>query len=135
MFSSRTKAWTQEGMFNVTFQEKRLKYDFLYERAKVESFYELSFEFDIEKQEEMKFAYCIPYSYSELLQDLEQIKEKAEIGVLGQTLTGINIPIVMFGRHDPEVKKQVTIITGRIHPGETNSSLIISNIMKTLSHG
>lgn len=45
------------------------------------------------------------------------IKGKAEVGVLGQTLTGINIPIVMIGKHEPEVRKQVIVITGRIHPG------------------
>ncbi len=54
------------------------------------------------------------------------------MGTLGQTLTGINIPVVMIGSYDVNIRKQVIIITGRIHPGETNSSLIISNLMKTL---
>jgi len=55
----------------------------------------------------MKFAYCIPYTYSDLLQDIKRISSVAEVGSLGQTLTGtfsiilgINIPIIMVGNHE-----------------------------------
>jgi hypothetical protein len=54
----------------------------------------------------MKFAYCIPYNYSDLLQDIKQISSVAEVGSLGQTLSGIfsiilgiNIPMIMIGNH------------------------------------
>ena len=53
----------------------------------------------------MKFAYCIPYNYSDLLKDLKEISGIAEVGSVGRTLTGIclltkgiNIPIVMIGK-------------------------------------
>ena len=36
----------------------------------------------------MKFAYCIPYNYSDLLRDLREINSVAEVASLGQTLTG-----------------------------------------------
>lgn len=111
--------------------EKRLKYEFLYERMKVETYYELSFEVEIEKGEEVRLAYCIPYSYSQLLQDLQAIKGHAEVAVLGKTLTGINIPVIMIGRGDL-AKKRVVMMTGRVHPSETNSSLLISTILKDL---
>jgi len=51
------------------------------------------------------------------LRDLEGIKSHAEVSTLGKTLTGINIPIVMIGKHNPESKKRVVMITGRVHPG------------------
>jgi hypothetical protein len=112
--------------------EKRLKYEFLYERIKVETYYELSFEVEIEKHEEIRLAYCIPYSYNQLLQDLQLIKGHAEVAILGKTLTGINIPVVMIGRGELAAKKRVVMVTGRVHPSETNSSLLISTILKDL---
>lgn len=64
--------------------------------------------------------------------DLKEISSVAEIGTLGQTLTGINIPMVMIGKHEEECQKQVLMITGRIHPGESNSSHVVSKLMKFL---
>lgn len=46
----------------------------------------------------MRFAYCIPYTYSDLLVDLEKIKQVAKVDTLGQTLTGVNIPVVLIGK-------------------------------------
>lgn len=64
------------------------------------------------------------------MSDIKNLSNHADIGVLGQSLTGLNIPVILFGKNDPENKKPVIIITGRVHPGETNSSLIISKIMQ-----
>jgi murein tripeptide amidase MpaA len=47
-------------------------------------------------------------------------------------MQGINIPMVMIGKN--EENKPVLLITGRIHPGESNSSIILSNLMKYLCH-
>lgn len=35
--------WTQEGISEVTFSEKKIRYSFIYDRIKVSTFYELSF--------------------------------------------------------------------------------------------
>ena len=40
-------------------------------------------------EEELRFAYCIPYNYSDLLRDVKEVSEVAEVGSLGQSLTGI----------------------------------------------
>ena len=55
----------------------------------VRNFYELSFTVDFKEDEEIKFAYCIPYTYSDLLREMKLIETIAEVGILGQTLTGI----------------------------------------------
>ena len=55
----------------------------------VRNFYELSFTVDFKEGEEIKFAYCIPYTYSDLLREMKLIETIAEVGILGQTLTGI----------------------------------------------
>jgi len=39
-------------------------------------------------EEEIRLAYCIPYTYSDLLKDIKSIENIAEIGILGQTLSG-----------------------------------------------
>lgn len=93
MYSSTTKQWTQEGMNNVTFKEKRLRYQFLYEKLKIRNFYQLSFEVESQGEEELKFAYCIPYNYSDLQRDLKEISSVAEVDSLGYTLTGISLII------------------------------------------
>jgi len=80
----------------------------------------------------VRFAYCIPYTYSDLLKDINEISSVAEVATLGQTFTGINIPIVMVGKHEEKVQKQVLFITGRVHPGESNSSLMLASFMKYL---
>lgn len=104
-------------MTNLTFKEKRFRYDFLYERMKLRNFYELSFEVQFKGEEEILFAYCIPYTYSDLLKDIKQISSVAQIATLGQTFTGVNIPLVMIGKNEEKIQKQVLFITGRVHPG------------------
>jgi murein tripeptide amidase MpaA len=96
------------------------------------TFYELSFEVEFKGEEEVRFAYCIPYTYSDLLRDLKEISSVAEVGVMGQSLTGVDIPIVLIGEHEAEKNKPVLILTGRIHPAESNGSLILSSLMKHL---
>lgn len=98
VYSSQSREWSQNGLLNVTFQQKRLRYNFLYEKMEMSPFYELSFEVEFKGQEEMRFAYCIPYTYSDLLVDLEKIKQVAKVDTLGQTLTGVNIPVVLIGK-------------------------------------
>jgi len=56
----------------------------------------------------------------------------ADVGVLGQSLTGVDIPILMVGNQDSEKSKPVVVMTGRVHPGESNGSLILSSLMKHL---
>ena len=40
-------------------------------------FYELSFEIETKGEEEIRFAYCIPYTYSDLMRDIRSISSVA----------------------------------------------------------
>ena len=40
--------------------------------------------------------------------------------------------MVMVGKYDEKEDKPVMLITGRIHPGESNSSIIVSSFMRYL---
>lgn len=101
---------------------------------RVRNFFELSFDIDFQDDQEIRLAYSIPYTYSNLLNELKLLPAEAEVGVLGQTLTGVNIPIVMVGRHEEGTCKPVVLVTGRVHPGETNSSVVVSSFLKYLCH-
>lgn len=73
----------------MTFCEKKLRYKFLYDRLVLRKYYELSFEIEFNGEDEVRLAYCIPYTYSDLLVDLKSISSVAEVSTLGQSLTGI----------------------------------------------
>lgn len=60
----------------------------MYDRLVLRKYYELSFEIEFNGEEEVKFAYCIPYTYSDLMAELKFISAVAEVSTLGQSLTG-----------------------------------------------
>ena len=66
------------------------------------------------------------------MQDLKCLSSVAEIGSLGQSFTGVDIPLLMVGKEEESVEKPVLLITGRVHPGETNGSIMLSSFMKFL---
>ena len=42
--------------------------------------------------------------------------------------------MVMVGKHEEGKNKPVLLLTGRVHPGESNSSIILAHLMKFLCH-
>jgi hypothetical protein len=72
---------------------------------------------ETEGEQEIKFAYCIPYTYSDLRRDIKAISSVAEVGSIGNSLTGVEIPMVMIGKQNDDHYKSVLLITGRVHPG------------------
>jgi hypothetical protein len=72
----------------------------------------------------VRFAYCIPYTYSQLLKTIEEVKEQAtrsrvvfKLSVMCESLSGLDIPVLSFGSG-----KQCLLISARTHPGESNGS-------------
>jgi hypothetical protein len=54
------------------------------------------------------------------------------ISKLGESLTGVEIPVITIGDVkdvDNSDDKKVVFITGRVHPGESNSSFILSSLI------
>jgi hypothetical protein len=74
LFSTKQKGanWEQSGD-DVKFEEKKLRYRFLYEKARVRRFWRLSFKINFEEDETIFVAYCVPYTYSQLLRDISDI--------------------------------------------------------------
>lgn len=103
----------------MVFCEKKFNYHIIEDRVSTKSYcYSYDYEFAYE-DDKVFFAYCIPYTYSELLNDLRTLPEElVKVETLGKTLCGLDIPILHITDHSSnfEDKKNV-IITGRIHPG------------------
>ena len=59
--------WTQEKIDNIRIQQKKLRYDFIYQKIKVRTLYQLSFSYQFTSSNTVRFAYCIPYTYTNLL--------------------------------------------------------------------
>ncbi len=90
--------------------------------------FDYQFEFD---NDEVYFAYCIPYTYSDLLTFIREIKndEIVQEGKLCISLGGLDVPILTItdfkkqSKNDMD-KRYLVLINSRIHPGETNSSWV-----------
>ncbi len=80
---------------------------------------ELTIEYEFEyEDDEVFFAYCVPYTYSRMLRDIKSLPVGlVKINSLGRSLTGANIPILHITNHQNRVKKRNVLITGRVHPG------------------
>jgi murein tripeptide amidase MpaA len=59
-----------------------------------------------------------------------------ETSLLTHTLAGMDVPMLTITdfshSKQEEQKKKIVVITGRVHPGETNSSWIVHGIIKFL---
>lgn len=93
----------------------------------------MSFTFDFtQKDDTVFFAYCIPYTYTRLTRFLGKIKHCKKMQPL-KALSGLAIPVIeVTDDREPEYNKQVVLVTGRIHPGESNSSFMAEGFLDYL---
>lgn len=116
----RSQGWQQGSpcVSNVSFNQKPFNYKILADRISMVPYcYSFEYEF-VEPNDEVYFAYCIPYTYSELIEDVSKLDpHKARVYTMGRSLTGLDIPLLHITDHkdDNEAKRNI-IITGRIHP-------------------
>lgn len=87
----------------------------------------------------MYFAYCIPYTYSDLLDDLRTLKDQSlmQETKLGVSLGGLDIPLLTITDFkDPSApaieERFLVLVNSRIHPGETNGSYVCLGLIKYL---
>ena len=157
------------GCDNISYNVSRLSSDnkskILYYRLMAGSykkvFYALTFEYTFEYSDDrVYFAYSVPYTYSDLLKLLGEVRECCKNGniffkeeVLCRTLSGINVPILTITSiknkeefteyHNKDIdkrternklsKKSVVIVTARIHPGETYGSFMMEGFLRSIT--
>ena len=87
-YETTGRGWEQGGE-NCRCESVPLRYEIAYELAEVPEYYRLSFDYEFEyEQDEVFFAYCVPYSYSQLQQDRGRLELSpfCRRGVLGRSL-------------------------------------------------
>ena len=86
----------------------------------------------------MHFSYCIPYTLSRLNTLLSTIRgrEYVEVETLCRSVGNIKVPLVTITERDRDnrenKRKKLILITSRVHPGETNGSLVAEGVIKYL---
>lgn len=98
----------------------------------------ISFDFD---DDTVYFAHCFPYTYTDLkylLSDVctDEMRYKVRKTFLTKTLAGNELEglIITNFNSTPEdiADRKCVVITGRVHPGESNSSFIVEGMIKLL---
>ena len=144
------------GGDNISYNVSRLSYDngckskIRYYRLIADSnkkiFYNLFIAYNFEYMEDLVyFAYSVPYTYTKLTNLLIELKDKCNKNpnicyrqeTLCRSLGGIDIPILTIGccenANDKSIKKPVSIVTGRIHPGETCGSFMMEGFLRYIT--
>jgi hypothetical protein len=52
---------------------------------------------------------------------------------LGKSLAGVDIPLLHITNHELKKEKKNILVTGRMHPGEANSSHMIHGFIQFLN--
>ena len=123
--------------------------NFLYRfiKGKKEYYYTLSFDYTFEyNDDEVYFANCIPYTYSDIIKDLNEytIKENDKYfffqrKILCSTITGndvdyfnINNNLDLYNFEETNNKKRGIVLFARQHPGETVGNWALKGAIELL---
>lgn len=131
-----SREWEHTGT-NITYTRSQLRYPVCDE---INSLWCLSFEYTFAKDfDEVYFAYSPPYSYSYLMHFLEQLCQSAEskrylrISYLLESPSGLPMPLLTISNpSEDQRKKKIVLVTGRLHPGETQGSWTLQGFLKYL---
>lgn len=93
-----------------------------------------------EENASVYFAFCYPYSYSDLQNDLEQYDLRFASGdgnifykreLLCSSLDQRRLDLITITRNGDETRKSkpVVFVSARVHPGETPSSFVLKGFM------
>lgn len=96
-------------------------------------YYKLSFELQVKAGVEYDVAMLPLYTYSQMLEHLNRVEEtgQAKVEVLTQSIAGMAIPLITFEKPSDE-PKNIVLISGRVHPGETVASYIMHGLIERL---
>ena len=107
----------------------------------------MSFDYKFETgNDEVYMAYTVPYSYTQMMSHIKQLKDVAEnspqgkkivnFSLLGKSIGGLDMPLIKITNRNSEgqieISKPTVLIIGRQHSGETHSSFIIHGLINFL---
>ena len=106
-------------------------------------YHTLTFSFDMDKittpDKYVYFAYCYPYSYTQLdsyLSSLNHYKDILRFDEIGKSIEGNSLHMLIITNFndsfDELANKKAIIFTSRVHPGESNGSYVIKGAIEFL---
>lgn len=96
--------------------------------------FQIKFPYDFDT---VYLCYSLPYTYSDLLRSISHWTNKSPLLVTNETLCetvgGKSCPLLTITSPQfPNEKKKIIFITGRVHPGESNSSYVTHGLIDFL---
>ncbi|XP_078723658.1 cytosolic carboxypeptidase 6 isoform X3 [Lampetra fluviatilis] len=144
---SKTRSLYRDGMTPVVKSTSRPqwtrlpgKHVFYYRSPEHRGRYVVSFAFCFDREEdEYQFAYCFPYTYSQLQRYLDALQARG-LDYVHRELLGLSmqqrrldlLTITSPGNLDPGAKRRVVLVTARVHAGETPSSYVCQGLIDFL---
>lgn len=125
---SEATPWSQSLCYDTQFVERLCRY------GSGRTAHQLQFKFDFRRENmEVYFAYSIPYTYSDLLRFVEDIKSHpcVKVSTACESFSGLELPLISVSSGCGQ-KKSSVVMTARIHPGETNSSHMLEGFLRAL---
>ena len=108
-------------------------------------YYSLSFSYTFNQEnliDTMFFSYCFPYTYTDLLNYIDNFLTRKPKNnffrheILSKSLAGNNIDLLVVTNLSSSFEeialRPAIILTGRVHPGESNSSFVIQGVLDYL---
>ena len=100
----------------------------------------MSFKFSLKHdKDEVYIAMCYPYTFTDCLRFLDKITSPTESQniirrtALCKTIAGNNLEMLIVtnfkSTQDQIAKRKCIILTGRVHPGESNSSFVMEGLL------
>jgi Zinc carboxypeptidase/Cytosolic carboxypeptidase N-terminal domain len=132
-----TKEGWHKGGYNITYAANNIL------QRSFKSYYTLSFEYEFQHpNDKVFFAYSVPYTYTDLAKLLDAYEQDPRISQfcvrknLCRSLGGNMMHYLTLT--EPAVledlkKKEVVVITARVHPGETISSYMMLGVLNFLT--
>lgn len=125
---TKPSEWSQQHCYDTQFVERLCRY------GTGRTANQLQFKFDFSRENmEVYFAYSIPYTYSDLLEFLEDIRPHpyVKLSAACESFSGLELPLLSISSGCGQ-KKASVVMTARIHPGETNSSHMLEGFVRAL---
>lgn len=105
-------------------------------KTRLQTYYTMTFTYDFEEpNDRVQFAYCIPYTYTKMLEMIKEVNgyESLKCETIWRTLSGLPVPLLQITDfNEPSYNKKVVLVTARIHPGESNSSHVCDGFIRFL---